>query len=561
MARKWQVCLSMIVLAGGLLAFTGSAQAAVGEKINNYSVIARIQSDARVRVTETIEYNFGTNVSHGIFRDIDNVKVNDEGKRFRLIINGLTVEDQNGQSIPYTRSDSGDFVKLKIGDPDRTVSGVQTYVISYLVSGAITYFSEHDEFYWNVVGFGHDMSIVSADITVVLPAGVASTATCYTGVEGSTARSCASVIVNEQTRFSTKGWLEAYEGFTIVLGFAPGIVEYLEPLAITGFVDTLIGKVVILGIALLAFFWYVIYPIKIMLNWYASGRDPKGGREVTAWFEPPQHKNGRPMLPGEVGTVVDETASLQEVSATLVHLAQRGYLKIADRGKEGFFLVKQKEFKEDKELVKFESMLLAGLFKTNTELGVKNAKLVGTVGAVQNELHAALTKDGYFNRDPKKVRTFYTGVGVGALMTFNLFLTLVAFGYGRQMARKTKIGVEAAAVGRSLKRFLSSQERQLEFQADAQMMFEKLLPYAIAFGVEKIWAKRFKDLALTPPDWYEGDNANLLSTVMITSALNNSLTSFRSAATPTSSSSGFSSGFSGGGFSGGGGGGGRVGSW
>ena len=93
-------------------------------------------------------------------------------------------------------------------------------------------------------------------------------------------------------------------------------------------------------------------------------------------------------------------------------------------------------------------------------------------------------------------------------------------------------------------------------------MFEKLLPYAVAFGVEKIWAERFKDIDIKPPDWYEGKDMTVFNSVIFASSLGRSLSSFRSSATPTTSSKGFSSGFSsGGGFSGGGGGGGGGGSW
>ena len=72
------------------------------------------------------------------------------------------------------------------------------------------------------------------------------------------------------------------------------------------------------------------------------------------------------------------------------------------------------------------------------------------------------------------------------------------------MPRKTALGSETAGVARSLRNFLASQERQLEFQAKNQMFFEKLLAYAVVFKVEKIWAERFKDIAMKSPDWYQG---------------------------------------------------------
>jgi uncharacterized membrane protein len=146
-------------------------------------------------------------------------------------------------------------------------------------------------------------------------------------------------------------------------------------------------------------------------------------------------------------------------------------------------------------------------------------------------------------------------------MTGNLGLALIAFTFGRAMPAKTIFGVESANISKSLKNFLSSQERQLEFQAKNQMMFEKLLPYAVAFGVERIWAQRFKDFVLKSPEWYSSyDSTRAFNSVLFANSLSSSMSSFRSAATPVSSTTGHSSGFSGG-FSGGGGGGGGGGSW
>ena len=92
------------------------------------------------------------------------------------------------------------------------------------------------------------------------------------------------------------------------------------------------------------------------------------------------------------------------------------------------------------------------------------------------------------------------------------------------------------------------------------MMFEKLLPYAIAFGVEKIWADRFKDIAFRQSSWYVGQNNGVFNAVYLSSRLHSSISTFSYSATPTRSTTGHSSGFSGG-FSGGGGGGGGGGSW
>jgi uncharacterized membrane protein len=97
----------------------------------------------------------------------------------------------------------------------------------------------------------------------------------------------------------------------------------------------------------------------------------------------------------------------------------------------------------------------------------------------------------------------------------------------------------------------------------AQMLhlYERVLPYAVLFGIEKEWAKTLEisygDIN-TAPDWYSG--ASTFSAVTFSSSLAGFTSATSSSFTPPSSSSSSGSGFSsGGGSSGGGGGGGSFG--
>lgn len=93
------------------------------------------------------------------------------------------------------------------------------------------------------------------------------------------------------------------------------------------------------------------------------------------------------------------------------------------------------------------------------------------------------------------------------------------------------------------------------------MMFEGLLPYAVAFGVEKIWAARFKDIALKEPSWYTSSTGGPFNSLIFAQSIGQAASVSFASSVSVKSSSGFSSGFSGGGSSGGGGGGGGGGSW
>jgi hypothetical protein len=534
------------------------------EKIDSFDSKISINKDGTIDVKETIVYDFEDIDRHGILRNIPYIKTNTAGKKFKMDFSGFSVTDENSFAYRYTKSTIDSGISLKIGDPDRTISGVHTYIISYKVGGTLTYFSDHDELYWNITGNDWTVPITKATASVVLPKEISEEnlrITCYTGSFGETGESCSSSI-NKEIFIETDSPLSSYQGLTVVVGFPIDIVSRLEPKEVISFWETFIGKIVIFFLALLAGIWYIFLPFHIIYKWYKEGRDPKGTTGVTtAWFDPPKNPKGNRFLtPAEVGTLGDETVDMKDISSMIIDLARRGFIKIEERAKKDFYLIQKSPKDRKASLLPIEKLLLDKFFKSGTEIRLKTAELYSDVEEIKKKLYEQTVTEGLFPKNPQSVRTIYYAISFLALFTANFLLALVAFIFGRVMPRKTVEGVNAFHVAQSLKNFLTSQERQLKFQADKQLMFERLLPYAVAFGVEKIWAKRFENMNLKQPSWYSGYGTGQFNSVIFASSLNSSMTSFRSAATPTSSSSGFSSGFSGG-SSGGGGGGGGGGSW
>ena len=529
------------------------------EEIRNMKVDIEIRKDGTLEVAEIIVYDFGSNDRHGIFRTIPTVKKNMDGRKYRLDISDISVKDEKGNNYRFVKTYEGalDDLKLKIGDPDKTITGLHTYVITYKVSGALTYFSGYDELYWNVTGNDWQIPIEKVQTSVILPDAIDASqikSACFSGVKGSTEQSCIKKIENNKSEFQTSRTLNPQEGFTIVFGFPKNLVAVLEPKPVISFWETIWGKLTIAGLALLAIVWYLIFPVKIILDWWKRGRDPSASSgQVRAWFDPPETKSGRLMAPAEVGALIDETVNMRDISATIVDLGRRGYLKIEERKKNDFYLIKTKEFVNDMTLRLFEKELLKGIFKSKTEIRIKDRNLYPTVQSVNEILYNVVVEEGWFEKNPQSVRNLYYILAGIALFTGNIFLALAAFIFGHNMPRKTLEGVNSANTAKSLKNFLTSQERQLQFQAENQLLFEKLLPFAVVFGVEKIWADRFKDISLQPPEWYSGYSHGRFSSVYFVNSLNSSFSSVSAASAPPKSSSGFSGGSSGGGGGGGGG--------
>lgn len=126
------------------------------------------------------------------------------------------------------------------------------------------------------------------------------------------------------------------------------------------------------------------------------------------------------------------------------------------------------------------------------------------------------------------------------------------------------------------KMYLETAEKErLNFRDEPEMTvarFERILPYAMALGVEKPWSDRFQaDLARNAvadanqtysPHWHHGSSFSPNNFSSSMSGIASGLSSAMITAQPAQSSgSGFSGGSSGGGFSGGGGGGGGGGGW
>ena len=535
------------------------------EEIKSFDTSIFIGKDGSFTVSEHILYDFGSAEKHGIFRTIPYEKVNNDGKRYTMDIGSLSVVDGEEKLYDFTKSTDGKNIELKIGDPNTLVTGEKVYVIHYTVRGGLTYFSDHDELYWQVTGTQWQVPIGNVSVTVSLPEVVDQAnvrMVCYTGSADSSNSDCTTSYAKNLITISSHQPISSGEGMTAVVGFPKNIVAVLEPKPVNTWFSDLMALVMTIVFTVGMVLWYLVFPVWIVFHWFRVGRDPKPPMGVaSAWFDVPKtEKEKRPLTPGETGTLVDEAADMREITATIVDLARRGYLKITEKKKGDFSLEKRSAMKKGDVLEPFEKTLHDGIFSEEETIRLKDADLITPVSKTKKQLYEAVVAEKFFVTNPESVRTKYTIIGGIAIFTMNFPLALAAFIFGRAMPKKTPYGAQSAAIANSLKNFIVSQNRQYAYQAKNQIFFEKFLPYAIVFGVEKIWAERFKDVGLTKPDWYDGYDMRTFNSIYFVNALSSGMHSVATSATPTSASSGFSSGFSGGSVGGGGGGGGG-GSW
>lgn len=189
------------------------------EKISNYRVDLKMNKDASVEISEEIVYDFAGNSRHGIYRYIP-YKYKTNAGTHNLEINNVRVEDNFGILYPFSKNFSSGILQIKIGDPDKLVSGQKNYIINYDVKGSINYFEDYDELYWNAIGT--DWAVPISEVLVVADLTDVSAIDdvlfdCFIGLEGSQQKCKTEIVPGEKIFFSAND-LNSYEGLTIVVG-------------------------------------------------------------------------------------------------------------------------------------------------------------------------------------------------------------------------------------------------------------------------------------------------------------------------------------------------------
>lgn len=594
--ERFSRCMGGLFLALPFLFLSPMSVSAASEHISSFDANIHIENSGDLLIEESIRYDFSSNQKHGIFREIPVVTAGWPDVKIDVV----GVQDAEGNPYHFVVSKGGDTTSIKIGDANQTVSGQKMYVIRYRVSGEMRAFADHDELYWNVTGNGWPVGIGEAKAKVSFPEGIQPTKhTCYTGIRGSMLSDCSGAVDASNTLvYQITRPLQANEGLTLVVGIPKGVVEEaVVALPIATRKEVINNKndwvivatmVSIFGI-FFAFIFFRIYIAifrrdKVNRLTPVTPRELKG-RPIVAEYRPPAG-----LRPIDVGTLLDRSVDLRDISAVIVDLAVRGYLKIRYTIEPIRFWPDKKDFeitklKEGADLVHPADKAMFGLLFSGRDvvtLSVLKGESVGfsdKITALKKESEEFLYKEGYFDftkkakGDEEKKKwgiifgIAFISVFVSYLSIPFLFLLIVSMimlirtkRFEKQLTEK---GVTAFATILGFREYLSMVQKEKYAMMNAPQMnaetFEEFLSYAMVLGVEEQWAKQFEGMYLTQPTWYEGQSGDMFSSIVLSNQLSLFGSSFNQAVAVASPSS--SSGFGGGGSSGGGGGGGGGGSW
>jgi uncharacterized membrane protein YgcG len=591
-----------LVLVGVLAAGMGRASAGPAEAILRYDVVIQIQRDDSIVVRETIDYDFGTAQRHGIFRDIPTTLRYDDAHDRTYPLDVVSVTGSPGTPVQYEKEDAGaGKTRIRIGDPDRTITGRHTYVIRYRMGGALNGFPDHDELYWNAVGPDWAVPIQEARVTVSAPGPIDGIA-CYAGPAGSSLPCAKSALKYGVASFAQPS-LDPHDAFTVAVGLPKGIVAEPAPIlterwtlarAFTASPFT-VGGSLLLAALVVGGLGRVVWRTGRDRRYQGSQVDvlmgaPAGTPEqAVPLFEgdasgPVEFAPPMDLRPGQIGTLVDEVANSLDVTATVIDLAVRKYLVIAEIPKKGWFgkpewkLTKLKG--PDRELLEYERELFDGLFEDGQEVELSSlrTKFVARLQRVQDALYRDAVGHGWFAGRPDRVRGRWVAVGIGVLVAGAVLefaavrwtrlallpLAVILAGLllmvgARWMPRRTVTGTGLVRRVRGFRTVIATAETNMARFAEKENLFTRYLPYAIVFGLTEKWARAFEVLGEPPPDttWYVSSNAFAYG------AFSDAMDGFTvtTAGTIASTPSGSGGSGFGGGSAGGGGGGGGGGSW
>jgi hypothetical protein len=567
-----------IIIFSALIISCGTP--ALASDFSSFSQQITVGPTSVLTVQETINVDF-SDQRHGIFRDIPITYSTTVGNPFNLRVKIISVTDGSGNNLEYSVSFADDMEEVTIGDPDVLVTGSQTYVITYSVSRALLYSSDQDQLYWNVIGepWGDLGMPDKISATLILPGQVKAgdiTTKCYTVLGANTPGDCTQTTQANTSQFGVDGG----KPLTIVVGWPKGIVA--APTPIQEVEDWLADNWIV--------FWPIIVFVAMFLLWYKRHRDPKPKGPLVVQYEPPEGAN-----PAELGVLFSEKTDNRELTATIIHLAVKGYLNITEIASTNIIIPSssysfelKKSSAGDTTLVDYEKNILNGLFGAGAAVGsIVNVsdlrdKFYTTATLAEAQMAAATIARGWFTKNPQAVRSAYVGAGIAYLFLVFFFLysavtsafaidgptaavslflpgaIIIFFGYF--MPARTVKGTAAYAQALGFKEYLSKAEKYRLQWEEKENIFEAYLPYAMIYGVADKWARTFEGIDKEPPSWYRGSMIGIWSPIIFANALTTATSTIgRNLAVAPSARGG--GGFGRGGFGGGGFGGGRGGSW
>jgi len=596
--------VAVLTPVAALAASDGSAPAAATTDVDDFSysswdAVYEIGLDdegrARMHVTETLVARFpDVDQNHGIVRGL---AASYEGASTETTI--LSVTDENGADVAYETDEEDGLLYVLTGNDDDFVQGLTTYVIEYEMRDVVLATEPSagssappvDEFYWDLLPLDSTQPIdrFRADVTFdpAMSAALDGATRCYTGPSGSRDE-CEldgpTADGGSATFHVESGARPAGDGVTVAIGFDPGTVT--QPLARTpdpaADITPIVAAAGALGLSVGS--W-------VAVSTFVRRRRTATGI-VVAQYDVPDS------LPPLLAAAIVPGAK-DVIPAEIVHLAVRGTLRIEEGTEEEQPRLRRRagaRVPDQLDIDALEALFMDADDDDTVDLPTADEGFATRMTALQQRG----TDDAQSRGLTEKVRSrgavilqwCAIGIAIAGLafgiwsaasgrlsaipalvvISFGAFLVLLSslYAFSKHMVL-TAEGARTYEYLQGVKEFIrvadadrlrmlqsySGAERRADGAADVIHVYERLLPYAILFGLEDEWGDVLEKAyanAQRGASWI-GDPASFALRAQLATFVATSHSSATYSA-PSAGSSSSAGGSFGGGFSGGGGGGG-----
>lgn len=547
-----------------------------------YEVGLDSEGRAQMHVTESLTARFpDVDQNKGIVRGLPTSYEN-----AWLDVRVLSVTDETGADVPYETDEDDGLLYVLTGD-DEYVQGLTTYVIEYEMRDVVLAADTGvDEFYWDLLPLDSTQPIERFRAEIGFDDAMADhltgSARCYTGYSGSTDE-CP--LTNDGSTFAVEAKdLAAGQGVTVAIGFDQGTVTQptsRQPNPVTDTVPA-IAALGALGISVAG--WFAVSGFK------RSRRTSTG--IVVAQYDVPDS-----MPPLLAAAIVP--GAKDAIPAEIVHLAVRGTLRIeedSDVEQPRLRRIRGSRIPDQLDVDALDALFADAGSDDVAELPSESETFAARMKALAQSGTDAAASRGLTTKARSRMAMLLqwlaialalTGFGLGlwgviagrvtALPAFvaicvGTFLVLLSSLYA--FSRHTVLTPEGAREHEYLmgvKEFIrvaeadrlqmlqsySGAERRQDGSANVIVVYERLLPYAMLFGMEDEWGpvlERAYASEQRGASWIGDPSTPFVHAQLTAFAVSSNAAASYSAPSAGSSSSG--GGSFGGGFSGGGGGGG-----
>jgi len=526
--------LGLLVITVLLFGLAGVVQAQSKTYIwDRLDVDITVLDNSNIRIVESQQFTYVSGEFHFGYREIPTdrlERITDvevwEGDR----------QYQPGRGGDYTYetfyNDDGDFT-IKWYYPGYHDS-THTYTIKYTVKGGLRFYEGGDQVYWKAVFPDRTVPVLASVVTVHLPAAFDPDQLVIAAYDGSRGDRRDVQIQNKGSEVVfTAGRTQPDHELEVRVQFPHGVVHgtpagWQAAYDRKAEYDDKYRPLVDLGLGAIGLLILVAGPLALFVLWYTRGRDVPVPMVADYLSDPPSD-----LRAGVAGTLLDEKADMKDIVATIVDLARRGVITMTETQERGFLgLGTKRDFTfrlvdTGQSLRPYERTLIKKLVggRSQVDLSDLKEKFYKAIPTLRRELYDEVVKAGFFKASPERTRHVYLGLGIAGIVVAGLLgvgavvllskytsaavcppiglgVTAISFFImGHFMPRKTREGSVAAANWNAFKRYLASIEKYTDLQ-QATELFDKYLPYAIAFGLEKSWIRKFASVETPAPTWY-----------------------------------------------------------